>query len=217
MNEPLSPRMAPHIGDRIALLTLCPLIAISDTLIEAAAAALILFVVSCATAAVFLIIRRWLTPELELPAAFITFALLIAIIELALLAWTPRLRISLAVFLPLVICNVGCLLTWVGNKSAAVTMNATLRLCGLAVAALLILGVARELVGHGSLFHGAATSLSPRLSWLEWTAFDFDMGFLLAMLPPGAFIAFGLLLALRNAWLSRSEMDSRNGAKAAKV
>jgi electron transport complex protein RnfE len=203
MNEPLSPKTSAHIDDRIALLTLCPLIAISDTLIEATAAALILSLVSCATAAIVLTIRRWLTPELELPAAFITFALLIALVELALLAWTPRLRISLAVFLPLMICNVGLLLTWVGNTTAAVTVNATLRLCGLAAAALLILGVARELVGHGSLFHGAATSLSPQLSWLEWTAFDFDMGFLLAMLPPGAFIAFGLLLALRNAWQSR--------------
>ncbi len=203
MNEPLSTRTPARIDDRIALLTLCPLIAISDTLIEAAAAALILLVVSCATAAIFLIIRRWLTPELELPAAFITFALLIALVELALLAWTPRLRVSLAVFLPLVICNMGVLLALVSNASTKFTMSATLRLCGLAAAALLILGVARELVGHGSLFHGAATSLSPQLAWLEWTAFDFDMGFLLAMQPPGAFIAFGLLLALRNAWQSR--------------
>jgi electron transport complex protein RnfE len=59
------------------------------------------------------------------------------------------------------------------------------------------------LVGHGSLFHGAAVSFGPQLQELEWTAFDFDMGFLLAMLPPGAFIALGLLLALRNAWQSR--------------
>jgi electron transport complex protein RnfE len=204
MNEPISPPQTSRIDDRIALLTLCPLIAISDTLIEAAAAALILLIVSCVAAAIFSLIRRWLTWELELPAAFITFALLIAIVELVLLAWAPRLRLSLAVFLPLIVCNFGVLLWWIGKgDSASATLGGTLRLCALAAIALLILGVARELVGHGSLFHGAGTSLSPQLQRLEWTAFDFDMGFLLAMLPPGAFIAFGLLLALRNAWQSR--------------
>lgn len=204
MNEPISPPQSSRIDDRIALLTLCPLIAISDTLIEAAAAALILLVVGCLAAAIFSLIRRWLTSELELPAAFITFALLISIVELVLLAWAPRLRLSLAVFLPLMVCNFGVLLGWIGKRnSATATLGDTLRLCTLGVIALLILGVARELVGHGSLFHGAATSLNPQLQWLEWTAFDFDMGFLLAMLPPGAFIAFGLLLALRNAWQSR--------------
>lgn len=201
MNESRSQQQSTHIDDRIALLMLCPLIAISDTLIEAAAAALILLSVSCLAAGILVSIRRWLTPELELPAAFITYALLIALVELALLAWTPRLRLSLAVFLPLVICNVGLFWSWTTKEqSTRILLSSTLRLCALAATALLILGTARELVGHGSLFHGAATSLTPRLGWLEWTAFDFDMGFLLAMLPPGAFIAFGLLLALRNAW-----------------
>lgn len=203
MSEP-TPVQAPRIEDRLLLLALCPLIAISDTLTEGAAAALILLGVSCTAAAIFYLIRRWLTEELELPAIFIIYALLIALVELVLLAWAPRLRVMLAVFLPLMVCNFALLFIWVSRASLRDGMSSTARLCALSATALVILGVARELVGHGSLFHGIAASFGSQLQWLEWTAFDFDMGFLLAMLPPGAFIALGLLLALRNAWLSRA-------------
>jgi electron transport complex protein RnfE len=66
---------------------------------------------------------------------------------------------------------------------------------------LLVLGVARELVGRGSLLHGAGSMLATWASHLEIRVFRVDMGFLLAMLPPGAFISLGLLIALRN-WLT---------------
>lgn len=203
MSEPTA-IPAPPIEDRLLLLALCPLIAISDTLIEGAAAALILLGASCTASVIFYLIRRWLTDELELPAVFITYALLIAIVELALLAWAPRLRVMLAVFLPLMVCNFALLFTWMHRRgSLREGMSSTLRICAVGAAALLILGSARELVGHGSLLHGAGASFGAQFQRLEWTAFDFDMGFLLAMLPPGAFIAFGLLLAIRNAWHAR--------------
>jgi electron transport complex protein RnfE len=67
---------------------------------------------------------------------------------------------------------------------------------------LLILGLVREFVGRGSLFHDARM-LGDWAGFLDVQVFRADMGFLLAMLPPGAFIAFGLLLAARN-WMNRS-------------
>jgi electron transport complex protein RnfE len=63
---------------------------------------------------------------------------------------------------------------------------------------LLLLGIARELVGRGSIFHDAGNQFGDWARGLQ--LFRADMGFLLAMLPPGAFISLGLLLALRN-WL----------------
>jgi electron transport complex protein RnfE len=68
-------------------------------------------------------------------------------------------------------------------------------------AVLVALGFARELVGRGSLLYGAGNSLGEWARPLELQLFPADMGFLLAMLPPGAFIAFGLLLAARN-WIT---------------
>ena len=70
---------------------------------------------------------------------------------------------------------------------------------GIAVT-LLPLGIARELVGRGSLLNDAGTLLGAWAGWAETSVFRVDMGFLLAMLPPGAFISFGLLLAARN-WI----------------
>jgi electron transport complex protein RnfE len=67
---------------------------------------------------------------------------------------------------------------------------------------LLALGLARELVGRGSLLNGAGALLGSWAQRLEIKVFSVDMGFLLAMLPPGAFISLGLLIAARN-WLAR--------------
>jgi electron transport complex protein RnfE len=67
---------------------------------------------------------------------------------------------------------------------------------------LLALGLARELVGRGSLLNGAGALLGTWAQQFEVKVFSVDMGFLLAMLPPGAFISLGLLIAARN-WLAR--------------
>ena len=74
----------------------------------------------------------------------------------------------------------------------------------LAIAAmLLVLGVARELVGRGSVLHDAGLMFGVWARAFETKVFSVDMGFLLGMLPPGAFISLGLLLALLN-WLRRA-------------
>jgi electron transport complex protein RnfE len=84
----------------------------------------------------------------------------------------------------------------------AATLNRSVRISiGIALT-LLALGLARELVGRGSLLNGAGTLLGAWAQRFEINVFSVDMGFLLAMLPPGAFISLGLLIAARN-WLAR--------------
>jgi len=73
---------------------------------------------------------------------------------------------------------------------------------------LIVLGFARELVGRGSLLSGAAMLLGDWAERLEIKVFSVDMGFLLAMLPPGAFISLGLLIAARNWIASRKSTES---------
>jgi electron transport complex protein RnfE len=109
------------------------------------------------------------------------------------------------VFLPLIACNYALLRAL--DSQGAASLGDSMRIAATAAAAMLILGVARELVGHGSLMHDAGASVGSWFKPLEWTVFDLDMGFLLAMLPPGAFIAAGLLIALRNAWYSRERIE----------
>jgi electron transport complex protein RnfE len=71
-------------------------------------------------------------------------------------------------------------------------------------AVLLVLGCCRELIGHGTLFAGAAAMLGPWAAALETTVIDGYRGFLPALLPPGAFIVLACLIAAKNAWQQRA-------------
>jgi electron transport complex protein RnfE len=77
--------------------------------------------------------------------------------------------------------------------------RALLMSAGYALAAV-VLGAGRELVGHGSLFADAGTLLGQWAIPLATQLFRADMGFLMAVLAPGAFIGLGLGVALYN-WI----------------
>jgi electron transport complex protein RnfE len=162
----------------------------------------VLIVVPLATV-VLALLRSQLTNETALAATMLTVAALVACLELLMSAWLSELRTALNLFLPLVVSNlivVHHLQTRHPTPGAAFSGSIRIAL-GIAIT-LLPLGIARELVGRGSLLHDAGKLLGAWAGWSEIGVFRVDMGFLLAMLPPGAFIAFGLLLAARN-WLTR--------------
>jgi len=85
--------------------------------------------------------------------------------------------------------------------------NALIVATGIALS-LMLLGAARELVGRGSLLHDAGRLLGTWAQPLQIEVFRLDMGFLLAMLPPGAFMSLGLLLAMRN-WLAERRRQEK--------
>jgi electron transport complex protein RnfE len=181
------------------LLALCPLVAVSDTVLNAVVAGLTVLIVTPLATAVLALLWRWLDEETALPAAALVIATLVACAELIVQAWIPDLRASLGVFLPLVVANlviVDHIRSRPASSSEALAKSA--RIAGGIALTLLPLALARELVGRGSLMLDAGSVLGDWARALELNVFRVDMGFLLAMLPPGAFIAFGLLMALRN-------------------
>ena len=97
-----------------------------------------------------------------------------------------------------------------GGTTLGTALRMALRTAGGMALTLLLLGAARELVGRGSLLHDAHL-LGTWASGLGIQFFRIDMGFLLAMLPPGAFLALGLLLALRN-WLGQRRASQAAGS-----
>jgi electron transport complex protein RnfE len=181
-------------GSMAQLIAVCPLLAMSDTVVDALGiGAAVLIVVPLATL-VLVLLRSQLTNETALPAAMLTVAALVACVELLMSAWLSDLRTALNLFLPLLVANlivVHHLQARHATPGAAI--SGSIRIAAGIAITLLPLGIARELVGRGSLLHDAG--------WMEISVFRVDMGFMLAMLPPGAFIAFGLLLAARN-WLT---------------
>jgi electron transport complex protein RnfE len=123
-------------------------------------------------------------------------------VELLMSAWLSDLRSALNLFLPLIVSNliiVHHLQERHATRGEALIGSVKIAV-GIAVT-LLPLSIARELVGRGSLLHDAGKLLGAWAGWSEIGVFRVDMGFMLAMLPPGAFISFGLLLAARN-WIA---------------
>jgi Na+-translocating ferredoxin:NAD+ oxidoreductase subunit E len=185
--------------DVLLLLMMCPLLAVSDTVVNAIGGGLAVLIAAPVAAALFMLARRWLTPETHLAGALLLLGGATACIELLMRAYFYDLHGSLGVFLPLIVANivvVGALIE--PEQTIAGGVSSTLRTSAAIALTLLILGVARELVGRGSLLHDAGLMFGQWARVFDTGVFRIDRGFLLGMLPPGAFISLGLLLAVRN-------------------
>jgi electron transport complex protein RnfE len=185
----------------VQLLGLCPLLAVSNSVVNALGLGLATVLVLALTNLLVSLTRGWLPQEVRIPAFVLLIAGAVTCVELTMNAWFHQLYRSLGIFLPLIVTN--CLILARAETLASRTTPLRALLDGLSMGggfalALLVLGAAREIVGHGSLFDGAGAMLGPWAAFLETQIFPADRGFLLAVLPPGAFIALGFLVALRN-------------------
>jgi electron transport complex protein RnfE len=197
----MSARSQQLFGSTAQLIAVCPLLAMSDTLVDAVGIGVVVLIVVPLATALLLFLRSRLSDETALAASMLALAALVAGVELLLSAWFSELRTSLTLFVPLIVSNL-IVVQYLSarHESFSAAFIGSLRIAtGIAVT-LLPLGIARELVGRGSLLNDAGKLLGAWAGWAETSVFRVDMGFLLAMLPPGAFISFGLLLAARN-WI----------------
>jgi len=174
----------------VKLLGLCPLLAVSNTAINALGlgiATLITLVISNTMVSVF---RQHLLPAIRIPLYVLVIASVVSCIELITQAWLPQLHRSLGIFLPLIVTN--CLIMGRAeafasrqNVKAAIVDALAMGLGFLAV--LLMLGMTRELIGTGSAFGSTGIQV-----------FSEDRGVLIALLPPGAFFILAALLIVKN-------------------
>jgi len=197
----MSARSPQLFGSTAQLIAVCPLLAMSDTVVNALGIGVVVMLVVPLATALLLLLRSRLSDETALAASMLTLAALVAGVELLLSAWFSELRTSLTLFVPLIVSNL-IVVQYLSARhgSFGTAFMGSVRIAtGIAIT-LLPLGIARELVGRGSLLNDAGDLLGAWAGWAETSVFRVDMGFLLAMLPPGAFISFGLLLAARN-WI----------------
>lgn len=193
----------------LLLLALCPALAVSDTTVNAlglGAAALLASVVACMSAS---LLRR-LPEQVQWPIGVFVLAASVSAMSLWFNAWLHELHRALGIFLPLLAANVAIQLRTRESASLVLPQAAMLglRTGGAMAIVLLVLALARELVGRGSVLHDAGRLLGNAAGTLDLQLFRADMGFLLAMLPPGAFISLGLLLAARN-WLETRHLHEQ--------
>jgi electron transport complex protein RnfE len=185
----------------VQILGLCPLLAVTSNVVNGLGlglATLLTLVLSNVTVSA---IRNLIRPDIRIPVFVLLIASIVTAIELAMNAWFHELHGILGIFIALIVTNCSIL----GRAEAFASKNSIGRsfIDGLTMglgfaAALVLLGAMRELLGAGTLFDQAHLMFGEAARTFRLTVFEDYKGFLLAILPPGAFIGLGLLIALKN-------------------
>lgn len=188
----------------VQLLGLCPLLAVSSTVVNAVSLGLATAIVMALASAATALIRNFVPNEIRIPVFILIIAVLVTVVQYLMNAYMYRLYIVLGIFIPLIVTNCIVLARIEAYSSKNPVIHSALD--GLAMglgltAVLAVLGGIREIFGHGTLLSGIDMALGESAKALVITVIPNYHGFLLAILPPGAFIVLGLLIAARN-WLN---------------
>ncbi len=201
----------------VALLGLCPLLAVSNTLVNGLGLGLATTAVLVASNVTVSLIRNWVRQEIRLPVFVLVIASFVTAVELAMNAWFHDLYKILGIFIPLIVTN--C--TIVGRAEAFASRNPVpaAALDGLAMGmgstlVLMVLGGLREFIGQGTFLSGLHLMFGEGLRDFSLSLGEDYHGLILAILPPGAFFGLGLLIALKNLVDRRLERRAARAAPA---
>jgi electron transport complex protein RnfE len=195
----------------VQLLGLCPLLAVTSSFVNGFGLGIATLVVLVISNALVSSTRRWIRSEIRIPIYVLIIASLVTCIELIFKAWFPALDRSLGIFIPLIVTN--CAIVARAEVFASRNPIGTSMVDGLVMGAgfallLMLIGVFRELLGQGSLF----SRLDMLLGGEPMRGFVFtDGGWLLAILPPGAFFSLAVAIAAKNA-IDRRRREKRDSA-----
>lgn len=185
----------------VALLGLCPLLAVSNTMINGLGLGLATTLVLTLSNTTVSIIRNWVRQEIRLPVFVLVIASFVTAVELSMNAYFHELYKILGIFIPLIVTN--CAI--VGRAEAFASRNSVPHsiVDGLAMGVgftliLMLLGAMREFIGQGTLFADAHLMFGEAARGLTLTLGADFQGLLLAILPPGAFFGLGLIIAVKN-------------------
>lgn len=185
----------------VQLLGLCPLLAVTNTVINGLGLGLATILTLVASNGFISLLRNQIPDEARLPVFVMIIASIVTVIELSMNAWFHDLYLILGIFIPLIVTNCSI----IGRAEAFAARNSVgpALLDGLMMglgftAVLVVLGGMRELIGQGTLFSQAELMFGDVAKNFSITVIDDYRGFLLALLPPGAFIGLGLIVALKN-------------------
>jgi electron transport complex protein RnfE len=182
----------------VQLLGLCPLLAVTSTFINGLGLGIATLVVLTCSNVLVSATRRWILAEIRVPIYVLIIASLVTCTELIFKAWFPALDRSLGIFIPLIVTN--CAIVARAEVFASRNGIVPSLFDGIGMGAgfallLMAIGLFRELVGKGSLF--ADFHMLTGGETLKGLVIV-DGGWLLAVLPPGAFFSLALAVALKN-------------------
>ena len=198
------------------LLGLCPILAISTSMVNAVSLGLATILVMAMSNLAVSALRNFIPYEIRIPVFVLIIAALVTVVDLSFNAFFHDLYLVLGIFIPLIVTN--CIVLARVEAFAAKNEPGNSTVDGIAMGigltlVLAVLGAMREVVGSGTLLSGI-DMLIPGAQPIVLFGADYP-GFLIAILPPGAFIALGCLIAGRNWIEARKQARARANPPAA--
>lgn len=198
----------------VQILGMCPVLVMSSNIVNGVslglATSIVMLIASSAVAA----LRQYVPNEIRSPIFILIIAALVTVVDLLMNSYLHGLYVVLGIFIPLITTN--CIV--LARAEAFASKNPVLHsaldgfFMGIGLTFVLaILGAVRELVGKGTLLSGIDLVFGPAAkSWvIHIVPAEANYQFLLAILPPGAFIGLGFLIA------AKARLDKRKSAPAA--
>ena len=185
----------------VALLGLCPLLAVTNNVANAISLGIATTFVLVASNLSVSLFRNYIRKEVRIPIFVLLIASFVTLVDLLMQSFFYDMYLILGIFVPLIVTNCAILAraeafasknTW--DKSV---IDGLMMGIGFSIV-LVLLGAMRDILGSGTLFDQADLIFGDLGSNLKVTFFDQYQGTLIALLPPGAFIGLGLIVALKN-------------------
>ncbi|MDI3508141.1 MAG: H+/Na+-translocating ferredoxin:NAD+ oxidoreductase subunit [Clostridiales bacterium] len=176
---------------------MCPTLAVTTNAINGVAMGLAASFVLVGSNAMISAMRNFISPKIRMPAFVVVIASFVTIVGMVMKAFLPELDRALGIFIPLIVVNCIIMARAEAFASKQPVVNSIADGLGMGLGftlALVILGSIREILGNGSIFgiNLFGASYEPAL---------------LLIMPPGAFMALGLLIGLIN-YLTRKPKDN---------
>lgn len=185
----------------VQVLGLCPLLAVSGSVVNSVGLGFATMLVLMGSNISVSLVRHIVADAIRLPVFVLIIASFTTVIQLLMQAFTYELYQILGIFIPLIVTN--CIILGRADSYAsrhsvgAAAFDGLMMGLGFALV-LLVLGIIREALGSGTIFAQMDLLLGPvAKDWTIVISEDYQ-GFLVASLPPGAFIICGFLMALKN-------------------
>jgi len=173
----------------VQLLGMCPTLAVTTSAINGVGMGLATTaVLTCSNIAISMI-RKFIPDKIRIPAFIVVIASFVTIVGMLMEGYVPALFKALGLFIPLIVVNCIILARAEAFAFKNSVLDSALDGIGMGIGftvALMILGSVRELLGAGSVFGFSVLGAAYKPA-------------IIMILPPGAFLALGLLLALKNA------------------
>jgi electron transport complex protein RnfE len=194
----------------IQMLGMCPTLAMTTSLVNGFMMSLATIIVMSLSGFVVSCLRNFIPYEIRIPVFILIAAAMVTLVDLCMAAYMPDMHKILGIFIPLIITN--CLVlarieAFAAKKEPVQSLfDGAFMGVGM-LWTLSMLGGLRELIGAGTLFSGIEAVI-PTLHGLQLLPSDYP-GFLVSILPPGAFIVLACMVAAKN-WFEARRAKRRH-------